>query len=749
MAVADPYAPCPCGSGQKFKWCCQKIEPFAERAQRLMESGQVQGAIEAIDEGLRKEPDNPLLLTRRAVYLIQQGELVAAKAALRRVLQKQPRHLGAQSLLTRLELETEGPAAGVAQLQQALAAVDLPERKMLAELVRVVATFLAEAGLFCAALRHLELDEQLAAGEPRKAGSPLRAIESNPRIPAWLKNPYRLAEAPDHLPPPKWARFAEALGWAREGLWSSAASAFELLAADGAGPEAERNLGLCRLWLGDHAAAAPALRRSIAQAGATPEAVDLEALCQQIAPLGVDDTVEQVQWIWPLRDSRSLLETLRGDRTIHEEETAPIDPQDPESPEVIQFALLASPRIEAARGLSVDQIPRIVGRILVGQEIVALEGVDDGRLDALSERFTTLAGATIPPAHPKTKVLARVARSAIALSCEWLIPEGIDRDEVDRLSLDQGAVIFRDIWPKTPLPYLGGRTPAAAAAAGNAEVPLRAAVFQLEQSLEPWRESVDFGALRASLNIPPEPPIDPDTVDIEQLHLARLDLVPVDRLSDERLVAYYGRAKRMMQPRAVERAARVLLERPSVATMARIEPLLLHSDLVSSAAALGKRAEAFDWVRRGRQADPVSARASNAPFWDMLEIRLKAQSEPPEKWVPELAVILERYGNDAAGNEKVLLNLVDMGLLRLVANPERPEEVAIDPRVLEALMAEYGPRVTTASGQLGVSATQGEIWTPGSAAGGGGGGIWTPGAGPGAAAPAPGGEKPRLIIPGR
>ena len=32
MAVADPYAACPCGSGQKFKWCCQKIEPFAERA---------------------------------------------------------------------------------------------------------------------------------------------------------------------------------------------------------------------------------------------------------------------------------------------------------------------------------------------------------------------------------------------------------------------------------------------------------------------------------------------------------------------------------------------------------------------------------------------------------------------------------------------------------------------------------------------------------------------------------------------
>jgi hypothetical protein len=61
-------------------------------------------------------------------------------------------------------------------------------------------------------------------------------------------------------------------------------------------------------------------------------------------------------------------------------------------------------------------------------------------------------------------------------------------------------------------------------------------------------------------------------------------------------------------------------------------------------------------------------------------------------------------------------------------------------------MAEYGPRVTTASGRLGVSATKGGLWTPGGPSAGGG-GIWTPGS---ETAPTPGGgDKPRLIIPGR
>jgi tetratricopeptide (TPR) repeat protein len=753
MAVADPYAPCPCGSGEKFKWCCQKVEAVADRAQRLFDSGQLQSAIEAVDEGLRKEPENPLLLIRKAAYLLRrgEGELEAAKDALRRAVRKQPRSLGAQALLTQLVLETEGPHAGVAQLQQALFAVDRDRRPALADLVRAVAAFLADAGLYPAALRHLDLEEQLAPEPARRSGSPRRAIEGNPAISAWQKNPYRLAEPPAGLPTQAWGHFAEALVWAREGLWGPAGAAFERLSSGGKLPEADRNLGLCRLWLGDHAAAAPALRRWVARAGASAEAVDIEALCQQITPPGADDSVEQVHLIWPLRNRQALLETLRGDRWVHDEGRAPLNPEEEGSPEVDQFGLLDRPPVTAARGLNPEAIPRYVGRVLVGEDTVALESFDDGRLDALSERFTTLAAAAIAPAHPRTKVLAKVERSGLALTWEFFLPEGLEQDEIERLSREQGATTVRDVWPRTPMAYLGGRTPAAAAAAGNAEVPLRAALLQLELSAEPWRELVDFGAIRAALKIGSESAIDPETVDLRELHLARLNLVPVDRLSDERLIVFYDRARRTMQLDAVDRAARVLIERPAAAVLGKIESMVIYSDLSAVATARSQVATALDWLRRGRQADPGPARASNAPTWDMLEIRLRARTEPPTSWVPELAIVLQRYASTPAANERVLMGLIEMGLVRLVARPEKPEEVMLDTGPLQALMSAYGPRVTTASGDLGVSTSRGEIWTPGSA--GGGGAIWTPGSGP---PPAPGGaadrgegEKPRLIIPGR
>ena len=50
----------------------------------------------------------------------------------------------------------------------------------------------------------------------------------------------------------------------------------------------------------------------------------------------------------------------------------------------------------------------------------------------------------------------------------------------------------------TPLPYLGGRTPLQAAQAGDAVVPLRAAVMQLEESRDSWRDKIDFVGLTAA-----------------------------------------------------------------------------------------------------------------------------------------------------------------------------------------------------------------------------------------------------------
>ena len=126
----------------------------------------------------------------------------------------------------------------------------------------------------------------------------------------------------------------------------------------------------------------------------------------------------------------------------------------------------------------------------------------------------------------------------------------------------------------------------------------------------------------------------------------------------------------------------------------------------------------------------------------MMEIQTRASFDPLDDWVPDLAMILERYREHELASMVVTTRLIEMGLLHLVSPPDRPGEVMLDFRVLQQLLSLYGPKVTTSSGYMGVSATRGEIWTPQSAAQGSA--IWSPGSGWEAAKS---GEK-RLILPG-
>jgi hypothetical protein len=310
--------------------------------------------------------------------------------------------------------------------------------------------------------------------------------------------------------------------------------------------------------------------------------------------------------------------------------------------------------------------------------------------------------------------------------------------------------MIREVWPRTPARFLKGRTPLEAAEAGDANVPLRAAMLLHDLGQVRWHGLIDYTAFRSRLGLEPEPPIDPATVDIDTLHLARLALVPVDDLDDDRLAALFRRAREYALDDVLLRVTRPLIDRPHLWERAGTDDFEIHAEMALQCANQERAAEAFDWIRKGRQAEPAGMRGARAPMWDMLEIRVRAASEQPQTWVPELAIVLERYTQTPSANEAVMLNLLEMGLVRMVPKPDQPKEYVIDSRPLQMLMAEYGPRVTTASGGLGVSATRGEIWTPGGAtggAGGGGGGLWTPGSGTGGSPPDEG--KSKLILPGR
>ncbi|MGO9598963.1 MAG: tetratricopeptide repeat protein [Isosphaeraceae bacterium] len=707
-----------------------------------MENGQQEAALAALNEGLAKAPDNAWLLLRKALMLIAQHDVEQAKTTVETVVRHQPQHLPALVLLIRLVEATEGPVAAAAQLQRTLSQVSAESRDALFKVTISVGEAMGNAGLVPAALAHFELAAQLnpEAGSMVQAASDM--VRANPSISPWLKQSYALADVPAGATGPGRAQFEQALGWARQGLWSSAAAAFDLLSADPEmGLEADRNLGLCRLWLGDLDAAAPALGRWIDRAEETTEAVDLAVVCLLLDRSGDPDPVEHVQLTWPLRDREALLQHFSDQAVMVAGGKRYLDPDDDESPEMEVFHWLDRPKIEVRIGLTRQEIPSVLADVLVGTDSIVLEAFDDGWLNALVDRFAALAGSAVPPAQPRTKTIDKLDRSTYAMSWHWYIPPELPEKEKQRLSTEQHSYLMTEIWPETPLRQLGGRSPLQVAGAGDKKTMLRAAILAQETTAESAGENLDIAPVCARLGVLPEPSIDPQTAEIDRIPLGRLKLLPLSLLDDDRLVELYEKARQFNLPGVRDRVAHEIVRRSYLIASGKVDSRQVYSDLAMAAVAQHDRSAALGWTRRGRADDDPQQHPESPAYWDFLAVRICASFDQLEEWVPELSAVLERHSNNDKAAPIIVSQLAEMGLVQPVPNPDRPGDIMLDTRPLQQLLKLYGPKLATSSGYVGVSATRSEIWTPESAAKGSS--IWTPGSDVGAGTS----EKPRIIVP--
>src|SRR5260221_11649225 len=80
--MIDPYASCPCGSGKKFKWCCQGIHEQIEKALNQQQHGQNEAALVTIEEVVKAHPQNTEALGRKAQLLHVNGRADEAEKTL-------------------------------------------------------------------------------------------------------------------------------------------------------------------------------------------------------------------------------------------------------------------------------------------------------------------------------------------------------------------------------------------------------------------------------------------------------------------------------------------------------------------------------------------------------------------------------------------------------------------------------------------------------------------------------------------
>ena len=747
QAGGTSYTKCDCGSGLKYKFCCQKAEHLIARIDRQIESKQVQAAIATIEEGLKKFPDTPNLILRRAMVHSIMGEGPQASQIMEAYLAKHPLHPGVRQFMVLNSLENDGPDAAAIELQRCVGRLDAEAKAFMANLPGEIGAAFEQEGKPLAAIAHALLSVIWSNGRSDTIQK-LTTIQQNPQFSPWLRTHLDLAKPTDKVAAELQPGFETAFQLAMADTWLDSAEAYGKLAEKDTTGLALRNQGVCLAWLGDNAGAVLCLRASLKFVGESTVSVDLEALCQELDLPGEEELVDYIQLTWPVRSSESLVENLGKSDFFIKFNQENAQPQ----AKGRQFLVLDRAKVLKPEDLSTDNAPSLIGEVLVEEKSASLIAPDDGRLDKITELFRDVAAAAIVPAHPRTKLIGKQPKQDILRQTRWVLPEGMTPDQSSAFRAAVFAKNLAELWPGQPQASLDQKTPTQAAASGQFAVPLRAAFMRMgwDRNTEAERQAIQ--AMRKQLGVHEEPA--PTADSIETLHPSRLGLVDVKSLTVEQLQLLFQKAVSFLDVASMEKSGQEWVTRPVENDDEGKSRIRVFMELGAIATGQNDLAKALELYAQGRNADTYTSPDVAEIRWSLAEIRSKSRLLKPEQWVPELAVLMDRKrpGRDSeAVTQTLVMGLVEMGLIRVVRDPQQPAQAALDTRILEALLAQFGPKITTASGELGVSAAKPQIWTPGQPGGpaqGGGGKIWTPGAG--GQPPKTGGDSgSKLIVPGR
>src|SRR5262245_33405833 len=197
----DPYMACPCGSGKKFKWCCQPVYAELERVFDQDAGGQHDTALRLMDEVIARHPDNPEVWGQKAKLLFQLERADEADAALEKALQLNPKYPFGHYLRGRFrQFEGELPGA-VLLFRKAAELYDPGASWILAEIYSAIAEIELKLNRPVAARAALRLALRHEPNSLELSGALEQLFGEKSRLPQSARREYTFAGAPAGAPP--------------------------------------------------------------------------------------------------------------------------------------------------------------------------------------------------------------------------------------------------------------------------------------------------------------------------------------------------------------------------------------------------------------------------------------------------------------------------------------------------------------------------------------------------------------------
>jgi tetratricopeptide (TPR) repeat protein len=497
--MLQPYDPCPCGSGKKFKWCCQAIYADIRKAQDQFEMGQQDAALRLIDTVVQAHSDNPEAWGNKAMLLARAGKIEEAEEALEEAFKRNPQYPTGLLLRAQFRLN-EGELPGALLLaRRAAEAFDPAAHDFLAQVYHIIFDAEMSQQRVLAAHTALSLTVRFApaAEQLRQVLDTYFGPEGPLPEAARKQYAFRLPAPQDAARRARWDRELPEIPASRLGMLATLCE--EIAQADEKDTAAWFNLGVVRAWLGDHPAAVAALEKSLAHETDDARAREASALGEVLRMgLGMEAQCDYLQhgFAFQITNAQAATQLLRS---WHEEGRMLVQPTEEQH-------TIAAIVLDFAKSIATGDAPvrpeqgtfaaylHIVGAAL------RMRGPNRESIERLRDIFREKLGlpADVAEIHESPMPFHDLILPSL------IFPTGPKSQLTPERVQELARKHFTEKWIHQPLKSLAGNSPIDAAGSAVLKRKLAGVVDFLSQCCEgPYLNQADFNVVRHKLGLAP------------------------------------------------------------------------------------------------------------------------------------------------------------------------------------------------------------------------------------------------------
>jgi tetratricopeptide (TPR) repeat protein len=641
----DPYGPCPCGSGKKFKWCCQPIHVEIDRAFRQEDEGQHEAALRIMADVVAQHPDNPEAWGRRAQLLYQNDQVEEAEKALDKALELNPKYPFGHFLRgTFRQYEGEMPGALV-EFRKAAELYDPDAHDVLAQVYFTIGETEMRMNRPVAARAALEIARRHRPADENLQNVFRQLFGKDSAIPAAGRREYAYKPLSSSAAGKEsWERASEE---AATGKLSDALSAFEKITQQHPDDTpAWYDLGLTKAWLGDNRGAVEALDRYVSL---EPDETQAAAAWELAEVLHYGwDMEDRADWrecsvLFQIRDPRALGNLINEWVTQHR-----VSSLHPDEEHGVLTGVLVDPQPTlAGTGVQTGLAP-FAASFLIAGTVLRLWNTNSDVLRRLQEELQQKLG----PALGETQTAQGIPNfRSILMEAFWFPTRPEDEAEATKKVGEKIQQFFEDKWIHRPMPSLGNVAPIDATGTAALRKKLLGLILFLQDLTPPIQPfDYDFDRLRRKLGLLPagtgEPAGAPKSSDgagapdVSGMSAAELSDLKVDSLPDDTLGLAYQTALKLDARELAGHFARVLVGRPPKPEQPDRFPWYSH--LMQLALAEGDTDAAMNYVNDGERSDCEHNQGHRRNEYELRRGQIHCKRGEPERAQEVFAGLIAR-----------------------------------------------------------------------------------------------------------